>query len=1012
MVPVKSQFNVKSIHGINSVTHKCRLAIFGVESQFFVLPQLSTFDGIIGLDLLLRVGAQIDLKLVELATNSGSEPIEFHKCQTVNFSLVNKPEVPECVKANFEKLIEDRQAVFANPDEALPYNTNVVATIRTTDNDPVYTKLYPYPGGVTEFVNKEMETLLKNNIIRPSRSPYNNPIWVVDKKGYDEFGNRNKRMVIDFRKLNQKTIDDKYPIPNIKHILTKLGKSNFYSTLDLKSGFFQINLAERDREKTAFSVNNGKYEFCRLPFGLKNAPSIFQRAVDDVLREGIGKFLDIYIDDLIIYSENEEEHVRHIQWALDKLLEANMRVNIEKSFFFKTEVEYLGFIVSREGIRTCPSKVEAIRNFPEPSNLYELRSFLGLSGYYRGFIKDYGSIAKPLTDIFRGDYGLVSANRSRKLRIEFNIEQREAFNKLRLILSSEQVILLYPDFSQPFELTTDASSVGLGAVLSQNGRPITMISRSLKDKEEEFATNERELLAIVWALQKLQNYLYGVKNLKIFTDHRPLTFSVSDKNSNAKLKRWMAYVEGHNAKISFKPGKENLVADALSRQTVNALDNVSTSATIHSEESLTNVIRRTETPLNCYKNQIVLEESDAPSKRTIILFRSKKRHIVGFNSRDEIIDLIKELVVDRAVNAIHCDLHTLAFIQHRLVQCFPATKFWHAPNLVIDVTNRDEQREVLVAEHVRAHRGAQNIVETVLKDYYFPKMGKLASEVVNNCGTCMDAKYLRHPIKQKLGLTPIPSRPGERIHIDIFSTDGKFFLTSIDKFSKFALVQQIQSRSLIDVSPALLNLINIYPNVEFIYCDNEATFNSHTVNQLLSRYGIQLSNSPPHHSTSNGQVERFHSTLAEIARCLKEDRQITDTVELIQLSTIEYNKTIHSVTRETPLTVIHSSSPGLHETVRARLVEAQTRQLHRFNRNRSEVIYDVGELVRVKTNRRIGNKLSPRFVKRRIQADLGTTVLIRGKIVHKDNLRRGWYFSLLTYSYYLKQKPHKKQNKT
>lgn len=170
--------------------------------------------------------------------------------------------------------------------------------------------------GAADFVNNEVKELLHNGIIRPSRSPYNNPVWVVDKKGKDEYGNSKKRLVIDFRKLNSITIDDKYPIPQIPVILSNLGKARFFTTLDLKSGFHQITLSEQDREKTAFSVGNGKYEFCRLPFGLKNAPSIFQRAIDDVLREQIGKSCYVYVDDVIIFSETEEDHVKHIEWVL------------------------------------------------------------------------------------------------------------------------------------------------------------------------------------------------------------------------------------------------------------------------------------------------------------------------------------------------------------------------------------------------------------------------------------------------------------------------------------------------------------------------------------------------------------------------------------------------------------------------------------------------------------------------------------------------------------------------
>lgn len=667
----------------------------------------------------------------------------------MNFTQVEDIEVPHSVTAKFRSMIESRLGVFANPDEALPFNTNIVATIRTTDNEPIYTKLYPYPMGVADFVNNEVRDLLKNGIIKPSRSPYNNPVWVVDKKGTDEQGNTKKRLVIDFRKLNRKTTDDKYPIPDVTMILANLGKAKYFTTLDLKSGFHQISLAEHDREKTAFSVGSGKYEFCRLPFGLKNAPSIFQRAIDDVLRDQIGKICYVYVDDVIIFSENEEDHVKHIAWVLDRLFEANMRVSREKSNFFKESVEYLGFIVSRGGIRTSPEKVAAINNYEQPSTLFKVRSFLGLASYYRCFVKDFASIAKPITDILKGDNGKVSATQSKKIKVNFDESQIKAFEKLKKLLTSEDVMLLYPDFRKPFDLTTDASSSGLGAVLSQDGRPITMISRTLKDKECDLATNERELLAIVWALKKLRNYLYGVKTLNIYTDHQPLTFAVSDRNPNAKIKRWKYFLDEHNANIFYKPGKQNLVADALSRQYINAIDQEiqSDAATVHSEESLTYTIDSTDKPLNCFRNQIVLEESIVPRKRTFVLFTEKTRHVIEFKDKTMLINEVKLAVNPNVVNAIYCDLPTLALIQNELVECFPATKFWHCRNIVTDIFDKNEQKEIVQIEHNRAHRASQENVKQILHDYYFPKMTKLAIEAVTNCRICSKAKYDRHPKK-------------------------------------------------------------------------------------------------------------------------------------------------------------------------------------------------------------------------------------------------------------------------
>lgn len=264
-----------------------------------MLDSLSTFDGIIGHDLLQQASVELHLKTGELRIASNFEKLQYHKCASVNLTKAVNIDASPLVKEQFLQMLKTRDRGFADPDEALPYNTSVVATIRSNDYTPVYCKLYPYPMGVAE-----VKSLLKDNIIRKSRSPYNNPMWVVNKKGTNEFGNRKKRMFIDFRKLNSKTVADKYPMPNISTILSNLGRAKFFKTLDLKSEYHQITLAERDREKTSFSVNGGKYEFCRLPFGLKNAGSIFQRAIDDVVREQIGKICYVYVDDVIIFSKS------------------------------------------------------------------------------------------------------------------------------------------------------------------------------------------------------------------------------------------------------------------------------------------------------------------------------------------------------------------------------------------------------------------------------------------------------------------------------------------------------------------------------------------------------------------------------------------------------------------------------------------------------------------------------------------------------------------------------------
>lgn len=403
---------------------------------------------------------------------------------------------------------------------------------------------------------------------------------------------------------------------------------------------------------------------------------------------------------------------------------------------------------------------------------------------------------------------------------------------------------------------------------------------------------------------------------------------------------------------------------------------------------MTYTIESTDKPVNCFRNQIILEKSENSLTQRFIIFGKKTRLIIQFQNEERLVETVGEVVNPSVVNVIKCDLPTLAHIQHRLIELFPSTQFRYSRKHVIDIFDHNEQTEIVVTEHNRAHRAAQENVKQILEDYYFPKMTKIANEVVSNCKTCSRAKYQRHPKKHIISETLIPSYAGEILHIDIYSTDRKHFLTCLDKFSKFAVVQPIQSRTINDVKLPIIQLMNIFPQTRIIFCDNEKSLNSETIKTILrDRFSVEIVNSPPLHSTSNGQVERFHSTLGEIVRCLKIERSIEDTTDLILQSTVEYKRTIHSITGRRPVDIIHSAPLELKEEIRDKIQEAQAHQLDYFNRTRHNRTFQIGEMVFVKNNRRLGNKLTPFYEEAIIEADMGTTVLIKGRVVHKDNLR-------------------------
>lgn len=458
-------FHINSIHNHKTIEYYYKINLLSEQHIFYIVKNLGKFDMIFGIRGLRKINAKIDLKSFRMEYKHS----RIETKEGINY--VMNEEVEEDYSRIIHGLMKEN-----NANEFMPFNTNVRATIRTTDDEPIWTRQYPYPMSANNFVNAEINKMLSGEIIRPSRSPYNSPIWVVPKKGLNEDGTPRQRLVIDFQKLNSKTIADKYPIPDTNMILGNLGQAGFFSTIDLESEYHQIMISEKDKEKTAFSVNGAKYEFNRMPFGLKNAPSIFQRTIDDILRPYIGKFAHVYMDDVLVYSKTREEHLTHLEKIMEALRSANMKVSDEKSKIFMREVEFLGHIITNGRIRVDQRKVETINNYPEPQSLRQLRSFLGLAGYYRKFVKDYAAIVKPLTIYLRGENGTISARKSANVEIELDEQARNAFKKIKEKLR-ENIELFQPDYAKPFELTTDASNYAVGAVLSQVNRKL---SRSVR----------------------------------------------------------------------------------------------------------------------------------------------------------------------------------------------------------------------------------------------------------------------------------------------------------------------------------------------------------------------------------------------------------------------------------------------------------------------------------------------------------------------------------------------------
>ncbi|CAK9816540.1 Retrovirus-related Pol polyprotein from transposon 17.6 [Anthophora quadrimaculata] len=461
-------------------------------------------------------------------------------------------------KEHVIELIEEFPERFHLPSDKLQATPFITHNIPTVDDIPINTRQYRFPPIHKQEIEKQILTKLSDGIITPSTSPYNSPLWIVPKKP-DSKGNPRWRMVIDFRKLNEKTIGDAYPLPNISEILDHLGEAQYFSTFDLASGFQQIEMNPKDRHKTAFTTPNGHYEYVRMPEGLKNAPATFQRLMDQVLRGLQGIEVFVYLDDIVVYAKNLDEHKKKIRRLFMRLADAGLSLQPDKCEFLKTEVAYLGHVIGKNGLRPDPKKITAVKNFPRPKNSKNIRQFLGLVGYYRRFIKNFAEKSKPLSDLLKKNAQFV-----------WGKEQKKSFLELRKALCRSP-ILQYPNFDKPFTLTTDASDYAIGAILSQevNGfdLPVAYLSRILTKPEQNYFTTEKECLAVLYAILHFRPYLYGRK-FTLVSDHEPLRWIDSIKDPGQRLVRWRLKLRDYDYNFVHKSGKLNTNADALSRNPV------------------------------------------------------------------------------------------------------------------------------------------------------------------------------------------------------------------------------------------------------------------------------------------------------------------------------------------------------------------------------------------------------------------------------------------------------------
>jgi hypothetical protein len=541
-------------------------------------------------------------------------------------------------------------------------------------------------------LKKQLQELLDKGFIRPSTSPWGYPALFVKKK--DE----SLRLCIDYCPLNAVTIKNKYPLPRIDVLFNQLVGAKVFSKIDLCSGYHKIKIRASDIPKTAFSIRYGLYEFLVMSFGLTNAPAYFMYLMNFVFMPELDKFVVVFIDDILVYSKNKEEHAGHLHVVLQRLREHRLYAKLSKCDFWLKEIKFLGHTISQAGIAVDPNKVQEVMNWKPPTTVRQIRSFLGLAGYYRRLIPDFSQIEKPITE-------------KKEAKFVWGQKCEDAFHKLRQHLTTAPV-LAQPDSSKPFDVYCDASSTGLGCVLMQDNQVIAYASRALRPHEQNYPTHDLELADVVHALKMWRYYLMGT-HCNIFTDHKSLKYIFTQADLNMRQRRWLELIKDCDLEVHYHPGKANVVADALSRK------------------------------LQC--NCVMMDSRintmcDELSKMKIeVISSSALSHIsVEPTLQDQII---MAQLSDKEVQIIKENLHQ----KTEKYKCFRQDRkgiLWFESRLVVP-KNKDLKKRILDEAHLSKfsmHPGSTKMYHDLKPLYWWTRMKREIAQYISECDTCQRIK--------------------------------------------------------------------------------------------------------------------------------------------------------------------------------------------------------------------------------------------------------------------------------
>ncbi|CAF1317570.1 unnamed protein product [Rotaria sordida] len=864
--------------------------------------------------------------------------------QTIDHLIAHITNVQD--KQQLRSILHKHMKLF-DTSKVTQANTPIQHTINTGDSLPVSSRPYPRTIEQRRELQDEIQKMIQTNQIRPSNSPWSSPVIIHKKK------DGGIRFLVDYRKLNSVTKKDCFPQPTTEELLHRLGGHRFYTKLDLKSGYFQLPIHEKDKEKTAFITQDGLWEFNVLPQGIMNGPPTFQRTMHNLLGYGRWDYVMVYLDDILIFSRSFDEHKKHLNEILSILAKANFQVNPDKCSIAVQEIDFLSHTVNEQCIKPNGDKIKAIIDLPAPKTLTEANEFLGKINWYRKFIPDFARIAAPLHKV---------TNKTKHHRHEFTWgpDQQQSVDEFKRILTTFPLFLEYPDLSTPFVLTTDASDIGIGGILRQdtpNGTKINYFkSRVLNDTERKYDTFEKEALAIFWCISELRPYI-GDSNFIVETDHKPLENFHNKQINNKRVMNWLFKLQDILPQIiavKYRAGANNSAADYISRHFPPSASITINPATINvthddwpigdqhwSEEvpkpQRTQFIQPSISKNTCIRNAGINAEINAVTTRAQSKLQAQLRspsvhtsstsqstcsspstanQLYDFSLSRIRSEQAHDVTIQQIIQQIRNNRHYESFIiqqgiLYKLARRDDTTiKLVYAPSKLIP--------ELMAAYHdhpLSGHFGTGRTWSTLRNTYYWPRMKDTITSYIKSCDKCSQFNVDRHKPPGFLQSIQPPNDVFQILGMDwwgpttISLSGNRYVLVITDRLSGYVFAKASPTNTAQDSARILMEeIILVHGSPDVIITDQGTHFQNELMQAISHLVGCKHIFSTPYHPQTNGQTERWNSTfVTQIAKYCNTDQNNWDT--FLPSIVYAYNNGIHSSTGFSPYQLAFGRRP-------------------------------------------------------------------------------------------------------